>query len=115
MSPLELPFFFPADSQERRITEILPPQKLNRTETLSNTSESESRLLFNMPFICPYKQGITTDRGGELKLKFVKLQFPAGVGASEGEQLQEDEEQRTDEAERQQAAADGRESAAPSF
>lgn len=48
-------------------------------------------------------------------MKFVKLQFPAGVGASEGEQLQEDEEQRTDEAERQQAAADGRESAAPSF
>lgn len=68
-----------------------------------------------MPFICPYKQGITTDRGGELKLKFVKLQFPAGVGASEGEQLQEDEEQRTDEAERQRASADGRESAAPSF
>lgn len=115
MSPLELPFFFLLIPRKGELLKSFPPQKLNRAETLSNTSESESRLLFNMPFICPYKQGITTDRGGELKLKFVKLQFPAGVGASEGEQLQEDEQRRTDEAERQRASADGRESAAPSF
>ena len=43
---------------------------------------------------------------GGRELKFVKLQFPAGVAASEGEQLQKDEEQRTDEAERQRASAD---------
>lgn len=108
-------FFFLLIPRKGELLKSFPPQKLNRTETLSNTSESESRLLFNMPFICPYKQGITTNRGGELKLKFVKLQFPAGVGASEGEQLQEDEQRRTDEAERHRASADGRESAAPSF
>lgn len=43
--------FFSADSQEKRLTEILPQTECR--STLSSTSKSG--LLFHSPFICPYK------------------------------------------------------------